>query len=64
MVIAASAPERIAGAEAALRKLARAAPLWIAGAGASPEAGKKTGARHLDADPLGAADLVARAQRE
>ena len=62
VVIAASATERIAGTEAALRKLARIAPLWLAGAGADPRAGKKTGARYLDADPLGAADLVARAQ--
>ena len=64
VVVVASSPERLAGAEAALRKLARAAPLWIAGAGASPKAVTKTGARHLDADPLGAADLVARAHRE
>jgi len=64
VVISASSPARIAGSEAALRKLGRTAPLWIAGAGASPNVGKKTGARHLDADPLGPADLVARAQRQ
>ena len=64
VVIAASSPERIAGDEVSLLKLARNAPLWIAGAGASSVVGKKTGARQLDGDPLGAAALVARAQRE
>ncbi len=64
VVIVASSPERIAGTEAALRKLARTAPLWIAGAGASPKVIGKTGARHLDTDPLDAADLVARAHSQ
>ena len=63
VVIAASTPKRLAGTEGSLRTVARIAPLWIAGAGASSEAGKKTEARHLDADPLQAADIVARAQR-
>jgi DNA-binding transcriptional MerR regulator len=61
VVIAATARERLAGTEASLRKLARSVPLWIAGAGASPKVTKKAGARHLDADPLGGADLVAQA---
>lgn len=61
VVIAATARERLAGTEASLRKLARSVPLWIAGAGATPKVTKKAGARHLDADPLGGADLVAQA---
>jgi DNA-binding transcriptional MerR regulator len=61
VVIAATARERLAGTEASLRKLARSVPLWIAGAGATPKVTNKAGARHLDADPLGGADLVAQA---
>lgn len=64
VVIAATTPERLAGTEASLRKVARSASLWIGGVAASPATGKKTGARHLDADPLAAADLVARAHRQ
>jgi len=62
IVIAASAPERLAGTESALRKVARIGPLWLAGSGVSLKAVNKTGARHLDADPLQAADLLAQAQ--
>ena len=62
VVIAVTNPQRLAGTEASLRKVARNVPLWIAGAGASPKVTEKAGARHLDADPLGGADLVARAQ--
>jgi DNA-binding transcriptional MerR regulator len=62
IVIAASAPERLAGTESALGKVARIGPLWLAGSGVSSKAVKKTGARHLDADPLQAADLLAQAQ--
>jgi MerR family transcriptional regulator, light-induced transcriptional regulator len=61
VVIAVTTPQRLAGTEASLRKLARSVSLWIAGAGASPEVTEKAGARHLDADPLGGADLVAQA---
>ena len=61
VVIAVTTPQRLAGTEASLRKLARSVPLWIAGAGASPKVTEKAGARHLDADPLGGADLVAQA---
>ncbi len=58
VVIAATTAQSLAGAEASLRTLARSVPLWIAGAGASPTLSKKTGARHLDADPLSGADVV------
>jgi MerR family transcriptional regulator, light-induced transcriptional regulator len=61
VVIAVTNPQRLAGTEASLRKVARNVPLWIAGAGASPRVTEKAGARHLDADPLGGADLVAQA---
>jgi DNA-binding transcriptional MerR regulator len=61
VVIAVTTPQRLAGAEASLRKLARSVPVWIAGAGASPKVTEKAGARHLDTDPLGGADLVAQA---
>jgi MerR family transcriptional regulator, light-induced transcriptional regulator len=61
VVIAVTTSQRLVGTEASLRKLARSVPLWIAGAGASPKATEKAGARHLDADPLGGADLVAQA---
>lgn len=61
VVIAVTNPQRLAGTEASLRKVARSVPLWIAGAGASPKVTEKAGARHLDADPLGGADLVAQA---
>jgi MerR family transcriptional regulator, light-induced transcriptional regulator len=61
VVIAVTTPQRLAGTEASLRKLARSVPLWIAGAAASPKVTEKAGARHLDADALGGADLVAQA---
>ena len=61
VVIVVTNPQRLAGTEASLRKVARNVPLWIAGAGASPKVTEKAGARHLDADPLGGADLVAQA---
>jgi DNA-binding transcriptional MerR regulator len=61
VVIAVTNPQRLAGTEASLRKVAQSVPLWIAGAGASPKVTEKAGARHLDADPLGGADLVAQA---
>lgn len=63
VVIAVANPQRLDGTEASLRKVARSFPLWIAGAGASPKFTEKAGARHLDADPLGGADLVAQAHR-
>jgi DNA-binding transcriptional MerR regulator len=61
VVIAVTNPQHLAGTEALLRKVARSVPLWIAGAGASPKVTEKAGARYLDADPLGGADLVAQA---
>jgi MerR family transcriptional regulator, light-induced transcriptional regulator len=61
VVIAVTNPQRLAGTEASLRKVARSVPLWIAGAGASPKVTEKAGARYLDADPLGGADLVVQA---
>jgi MerR family transcriptional regulator, light-induced transcriptional regulator len=61
VVIAVTTPQRLAGTEASLRKVARSVPLWIAGAGASPKVTEKAGARHLDADPLSGADLLAQA---
>jgi MerR family transcriptional regulator, light-induced transcriptional regulator len=55
VVLSATTPERFASARGALRRLARSAPLWIAGAGAGPEAGVPV----LDVDPLAAAARIA-----
>jgi DNA-binding transcriptional MerR regulator len=58
VVLSATTTERFATASRALRRLARAAPLWIAGAGAEPEVGVPL----LDVDPLAAAARVADAR--
>jgi hypothetical protein len=54
-VLSATTPERFASPRRALRRLARSAPLWIAGAGAGPEVGVPL----LDVDPLAAAARIA-----
>jgi DNA-binding transcriptional MerR regulator len=55
VVLSATTPERFASPRGALRRLARSAPLWIAGAGAGPEVGVPL----LDVDPLAAAARIA-----
>jgi MerR family transcriptional regulator, light-induced transcriptional regulator len=55
VVLSATTPERFASPRRALRRLARSAPLWIAGAGAGPEVGVPL----LDVDPLAAAARIA-----
>jgi DNA-binding transcriptional MerR regulator len=62
VVLAATTPDRFESVRAALRRIARAAPLWIAGAGATPALADGIGARLLDVDPLAAAERVAVAQ--
>jgi MerR family transcriptional regulator, light-induced transcriptional regulator len=61
VVLAAATPDRLAAGCAALADIARAAPLWTAGAGATAELASDTGARLLDVDPLTAAAHVAAA---
>jgi DNA-binding transcriptional MerR regulator len=63
VVGAAMTPARFASGRDTLRRLARAVPLWAAGAGAMPAFATDTGARLLDADPLAAAERVAAARR-
>jgi DNA-binding transcriptional MerR regulator len=63
VVLAATTPGRFESGRAALARLARTAPLWVAGAGATPELAARAGARLLDMDPLGAAERVAAATR-
>jgi MerR family transcriptional regulator, light-induced transcriptional regulator len=63
VVLAATTPDRFAARRDALRRIARAAALWTAGAGATPELAEDTGARLLDGDPLAAAERVAAAAR-
>jgi MerR family transcriptional regulator, light-induced transcriptional regulator len=58
VMLAATTPARFEAGRGALRRLARVAPVWIAGAGARPG----LGARPLDLDPLAAADHVAAAR--
>jgi MerR family transcriptional regulator, light-induced transcriptional regulator len=58
VVLSATTAERFAAAREALRRLARSAPVWIAGAGARPEIGVPL----LDVDPLAAAERVAEAR--
>jgi MerR family transcriptional regulator, light-induced transcriptional regulator len=59
VVLAATTPERFDAGRAALPSIARAAPLWTAGAGATADLASETGAHLLDADPLAAAERVA-----
>jgi MerR family transcriptional regulator, light-induced transcriptional regulator len=61
VVLSATAPERLDASRGELPVIARAVPLWTAGAGATPELAEATGARLLDADPLTAAGHVAAA---
>jgi MerR family transcriptional regulator, light-induced transcriptional regulator len=61
VVLAASTAARFQGSEGALRRLSRVAPLWVAGAGATPALAKATGTELLDVEPLAAADRVAAA---
>jgi hypothetical protein len=58
VVLAATTPEGFDAGRAALRRLARAVPVWAAGAGASPDMAKATGVQLLDLDPLDAAEHV------
>jgi DNA-binding transcriptional MerR regulator len=59
IVLVATTPARFASGRDALRRLARALPVWAAGPGATPDVAAATGAELLDVDPLGAADRVA-----
>ena len=59
LVLVATTPDRFEGGRDALRRLAQAIPVWVAGAGATPAYATDTGAHLLDADPLTAADRVA-----
>src|SRR5215218_9014104 len=63
VVVAATTPERFAAGRDALREIARAAPLWVAGAGATSGLAADTGARLLDVSPLAAAERVAADRR-
>jgi DNA-binding transcriptional MerR regulator len=63
LVLAATTPERFESSRRALQRLARAMPVWIAGAGATPTFATDTGAHLLDVDPLAAAERVAAALR-
>jgi MerR family transcriptional regulator, light-induced transcriptional regulator len=59
VVLTATTPGHYATGRDMLRRLARAAPLWAAGAGATPALATAIGARLLDVDPLAAAERVA-----
>ena len=59
VVLAGTTPERFESGRDALRRIARAAPLWTAGPGATPELADGIGARLLEVDPLAAAERVA-----
>ena len=61
VVLSATTPDRFESGRDALRRLARAVPLWAAGAGATPDVATATGARLLDLNPLDGAERVARA---
>ena len=63
LVVVATTPDRFERGRDALRRLADAIPVWIAGAGATPAYATDTGAHLLDADPLTAAERVAAALR-
>jgi MerR family transcriptional regulator, light-induced transcriptional regulator len=63
LVLAATTPDRFESGRDALQRLARAMPVWIAGAGATPNFATDTGAHLLDVDPLAAAERVAAALR-
>jgi DNA-binding transcriptional MerR regulator len=59
VVLAASTAAPFEGGHGTLRRLARLAPLWVAGHGATPQLAKRAGAQLLDVDPLAAVDRVA-----
>src|SRR5215216_2129315 len=59
VVLAATTPEQFETGRAALRRLARTLPLWLAAAGATPQLAAATGAQLLDMEPLDAAQRVA-----
>jgi MerR family transcriptional regulator, light-induced transcriptional regulator len=61
VVLAATTSDRFETGRPALRRLARAVPLWVAGAGATPDVARATGAQLLDLNPLDGAERVARA---
>jgi DNA-binding transcriptional MerR regulator len=61
VVVAALAPARFRSANGALAKLAKRAPMAIAGSGADGRTAKRMGARHLDHGPVEAAAFVASA---
>jgi MerR family transcriptional regulator, light-induced transcriptional regulator len=61
VVLSATTPDRFESGRDALRRLARAVPLWAAGAGATPDVATATGARLLDLNPFDGAERVARA---
>jgi hypothetical protein len=62
-VLVATTHDRFESARDALRHLASSIPVWIAGAGATPNFATDTGAHLLDVDPLAAAERVAAALR-
>jgi DNA-binding transcriptional MerR regulator len=59
VVLAATTTDRFESGRAALRRLARAAPLWVAGAGATASLATAASAQLIDHDPLDAAERVA-----
>jgi DNA-binding transcriptional MerR regulator len=63
VVLTATTPALFESGRDALRRLARAMPLYAAGAGALPAFATDIGARLLDVDPLAAAERVATARR-
>jgi DNA-binding transcriptional MerR regulator len=58
VVITATTPERLEGLADDLSQIARAAPLAIAGAGATEDLAKRTGARLLSGDPVTEAERL------
>jgi methanogenic corrinoid protein MtbC1 len=56
VVLAAATPERFEGLDAHVSRLARIAPLALAGAGATPTMAQANGARLLTGDPVTAAE--------
>ena len=58
-VLVAATPARFDDGRRALRRLARAVPAWVAGAGATRPFARATGAHLLEGDPLAAAERIA-----
>ena len=63
IVVAASEVTRLEAARSGLRRLARLAPLWLAGAGATADVAKATKGSLLELEPVAAAGRVAEATR-